>query len=430
MTHVPRNDELPPPPTDVDGAGMTREGVEAQLCRRNFFGLAGKSLVVATVGATGAGLTNPRLAEAQPDDEPTDPGQPPTPEERELIKAQTNHLNEESDLFRKQREQIEKALNPPSFFDGAAKFIGEVATPLGLMGGLIGGVAVGTVGVTRYLKDKRESREVQEEAMRVEEDGRYAAALDKIGDTIREVSVNEADRRLKRVNYTSLHLAYAQLEAFTGKERFSGQVFHVTTTLLRDRAKALIKMPPLRIEERLNADRELVRLLVMVAPNLPREDAEGNSALPNAVGISLNGMRFLRDPLEALNLEGSYLQRLMITGSLARSSFRLAHLDGATFGEPDGVCDLRGTDLSRAHLKGASFAHVLIDKHTKFGAGQEGNPTATFGNVTFDDTLTKEEVEDKIGAAQDVIKTWQQKHPEPSARPQRALTRLARLITS
>lgn len=424
MTHIPSSNELPPPSVEAVPLGVPDEANE-QLSRRNFLGMAGRSAVVVAGFAVGAELTATKPAEAQPDDDPVDPSTPPTREELELIRTQIEQLRAERDnliantgLLKRQREQLERSLNPPSFIDGASKFISDIATPISIAGGIVGGVAVGTVGASKYFREKRQDRIAREDAIREDEDKRYALALEKIMEVIDRVSAEERELPPEQVNYSTLHLAYSQLKAFTGKERFAERIFDDTVSLLRDRAKALIRRTEYQIEVRSNSDRQLIQLLTTVAPQLPRKDEEGNAILPDAAGISLNGTRFLRRPLERVSLEGAYLQRLTITGSLAGSHLKLTHLGGATLGQPGLICDLRGTDLSKADLDGATFAHVLIDEYTKFGAGEEGNPTATFENVTSDDTLTKEELAEKIRAAQDIISTWQQQHPTPASKPE------------
>ncbi len=444
MAHTP--DQSVPPsdfsfqPVEIpDQAVASDEGAPQDLSRRGFLSLAARTVATTGIVLAGAELVDPPQAEAKPDGDPSDP--PKSPTQEDLLRAQIRTLTSEKELNdsdRKlkdvQRKEIEDRLQPLPPLRRFGKDANDVLGSLALLGG-IGTVAGATI---KYFIERAKDRRNAEEAMRIKEDENYDNVIKEIGVAIEKVS--DAEARLRRygwnprraqVNYGPLHRAYNRLKPFTANPRYVEAVFDEVTTDLRDRAKSTIDMPASQVENRLNTDRELVELLARVAPNLPRPvGPQGVAALPNARGISLN-MRFLRLPLEKLDMEGAYLQNLMITGSLAGSHFRLAHFDGSTFGEPGDACDLRGADLSRADLKDATFAHVLIDANTKFGEGEEGNPSAIFGNVTSDDTLTETQLEEKVTGAQAVIDAWQKEHPEAGpdipSQPQRR-TRLAKLL--
>ncbi len=402
--------ELPSRAADIPAAPvMPNGGAERQLSRQAILGLTGKLVAGAVVGAAGLELGAPEPAHAD-SEPPTTPSNPPTAEERAELAAQTAELKARAELEKAQRKQIEDDLNKP-WYKKWADSVGGFAGPLAVTSGILGGMWT----VRKHFVEKAKDLQSKEEATRLGEDDSYKDALDKINDALSVVIKNpQSDEAI-----TMLHLAHSQLETFATNERFAARIFDVAAGLLRDRAMALASMSPEQIgtwvKRRRNAHREVFKLLYEVLPQLPREDANGEATLPNADGISLTGMNYMRHPLERLSLEGAYLQELVITGSLAGSYFKLARLNNATFGEPDAVCDLRGADFSKADMGGAVFAHVLIDKHTKFGAGQEGNPCATFESV-ISNTLTPAQVQEKIAAARAVIKTWQQEHPNSGDR--------------
>jgi hypothetical protein len=442
MAHAPDQNmflhEFPPQPTETELPSQMVApdgGVTEDFSRRGFLGLAARTVATTGIVLAGAELIDSPQAEAKPDGDPSDPPRSPTQEDR--LRAEIDALVAEKNLNDAQRREIEDRLQPLPPLRRFGKDANDVLGSLALLGG-VSTVAGATI---KYFIERAKDRRNAEEAMRIKEDENYDNLIKEIGVAIEKVSDAEAHLRRYRwnprraqVNYGPLHRAYNRLKPFTANPRYVEAVLDEVTTDLRDRAKSTIDMPASQVEKRLNADRELVELLARLAPNLPRPaDRQGVAALPNARGISLNGMRFLRLPLEALDMEGAYLQNLMITGSLAGSHFRLAHFDGSTFGEPGDACDLRGADLSRADLKGATFAHILIDANTKFGGGEEGNPSATFGNVTSDDTLTETQREEKIAAAQAVIDAWQKEHPEVEldipSQP-RTRTRLTKLLQS
>ena len=422
--NVPRYELLQA--ADVSPAPMiSDESAGLQLGRRALFRFA----VVVVAGATGLELGSPELAhaDASPITAPPEPSAPAGSElndaeiaelhaRQALEAAQTKEAQQQTALRQAQLKQVQNQIEDSEGLRGFGETMGSFTASIGVAGAIFAAIKT----IPQLFRQRARTQQLQEEKARTEqeavhlqEDDSYTKVIDGIKAALDKLA--DMQRLGEVVNYDNLHLAYSELQNFAGNPRFAERIFGVTATLLRSRARALRNMTEEQREDRVNTDRELYHLLTRVAPQLPRQDAEGKPIKPNAAGIALTGMRNITESLEHLRLDGAFIEgpTIVITGSLAGSTFRLARLMGATFGEPGGVCDIRGADFSRANLEGAVFAHVLADGDTQFGAGQEGNPCATFGNVTWQG-LTPAEGRAKIEAAKAIIETWRQAHPEPA----------------
>jgi hypothetical protein len=435
MTHVPTTPsgnelpQLPPPeatlPDMSPAATLVGEVEEVLISRRSMLGTIGRSVAVVTTVAVE--LSSPTQVSAETDQPADDqPGEPPTaepltPEEKENIEAETRNFDADTKLKEIEFKRVEDSLKPRPWLQE----VGDTALKLSAVGAIGGGVLTAGLATQRYFANKKQEREAATEAQRIEEneqrireDENYDRIVDSIADRLKDLASLKIDYTEDKEipSYEPLLTTYSQLETFAVNPRFAERVFNLTVARLRGRAKGILKWHPDQIEARANADREVVRFLVAAHENLPREDTDGNTLpLPDAAGISFDHLRFLRAPMNNLNLEGAWMRGLTITGSLASSRLRLVHFEGSTFGEPEGetagggICDWRGADLSRADLNGAVLAHILIDKETKFGEGKEGNPCVSFGKVTSE-SMEPEEIDEKIAAAQKVIDEWQKDH--------------------
>lgn len=401
--------------------------------RRSFLRTLGGLCVVVTAGAalevTGA---RPAHAGSGAQPPPVIPGDQPSPEERaktaaetENLKAQTENSKVDTRLKEEQAEReeaerakIQRELNP-TWYEKAAKVAGSLTAPGAVLGGLL--------ATARYFSERAKEREIkritleqEQRALEEREDDSYQKLIEQMGGAQKSLDTLRSQKPLSQedilqLDYRSLMLAYHQLKRFTSNPRFADRIFSLTVGLLRDRAPKQIRPEGISDEEHkrldtlrekeLPTDRELLEHLVAVLPRLPRSNDQG-AELPNLSGISLTGMRYLRLPLQGVNLEGAHIPGVLVTGSLAGSRCKLTHFEGSTFGEVGNPCNMCGTDLSEAILTGAHFAYVKIDKDTKFGAGLRGDPRVTFGRVTSD-TLSQEEVDQKIAEAKAAIDQYQ-----------------------
>lgn len=422
MFHTPKTNELQLQiaPLPIDHA-VTNEPAERQLSRRSVLGMLGGALAATVAVRVGIDVVAPTSAAAEEDtadsSQPSDSQEPLTPDDRidyELeikdLKTQIKEreatiesLEAGTERDKAETTQINKA-NSPSFLDRAKDFVTTVGPSLGAVGLMFTGI--------RYLHEKRADR------LQREEEG-FKAANDTIDATLEAIEQHKIDHPDIPPNYERLARAYAQLKRFTADARFAKRVFEDMAAALRVRATDVKRMAPEEIQNRLNVDRTLVEILTTVAPRLSRKKTKGGRILPSATGIGLNGMRYLRNPLENLNMEGAIMQDFVaITGSLAGSQLRAARLEGSTFGEdsdrPDNTCDLRGTDLSAAFLKDARLVKVRMNARTKLPNGVVGDPRLIIepNAIVWDDDLSQEEIDARLADLQEVIDEYNRTHPE------------------